>query len=133
MEVQAGAVENSHRNRYEASPYTHSHIAYHFLIGKDGTIKKNRRLSEDTPHTGCGLNEGRCKEGMHDINENSIAIALAGDFNFEYPTKHQVDSLRYVVTELQKKYGIPNERVIPHKKASATSCPGAHLEEMLWK
>lgn len=92
----------------------------------------NRSDDEPSINTGCGMGEDRCKPGMDRVNEESIAIALAGNFNADQPTDRQLSILKARVTQLQKKYGIPKENVISHQEASATACPGKHLIDLLW-
>lgn len=132
MAQQLTSVEGVHERRGYPESRKGTFIAYHYFIGCDGTEMHNRSDSEPSINTGCGMNESRCKPGMDSINERSVAIALAGNFNQEKPTKKQVDILRARVTQLQKKYGITNDHVIPHQEASATACPGANIIKMLW-
>ncbi len=91
-----------------------SHIAYHFLIGKDGTVKQNRPLIARTGHT-----------RNQEVNLASIAIVLAGDFDKEDPTPAQLSALREKVAELDSIYRF--EQIIPHREASSTACPGERL------
>lgn len=95
-----------------------SYIVYHILIGKDGTVLYNRGLNERTGHTS---NEW--------INERSIAIVLAGNFNEEEPTRQQLSSLKREIQRLNYIYQF--EYIIPHREASATACPGKHLTHWL--
>lgn len=116
-EVQRAIVERSHARRYPESKL-HSHIAYHFLIGRDGTIVKNRKLTERSGHT-----------RNQDINLDSIAVVLAGNFEIEEPSRAQLASLRRTVRELRLAY--PDIEIIGHRDASPTSCPGRNLEKLL--
>ena len=134
MPAQLQAVNNSHRAKWgNVSPYTGYYVEYHYFIGSDGTIVQTRDDSERTGHTRCDDEGDHCKNGLIDINNDSLGIVLAGNFNVEYPSDAQMKSLKQVVTILQNKYGISKNHVIPHHEASATACPGSHLIEMLWK
>lgn len=95
-----------------------SHIAYHFLIGKDGTVKQNRSLSERTGHT-----------RNQPINLESIAIVLAGNFDIEEPNRGQLIAIRSLVKRLDSIYHF--EKIIGHRDASPTACPGKHLDQAL--
>ena len=125
-------IDGAHERRGYPESQEGTFIAYHYFIGCDGTEKHNRSDLEPSINTGCGMGEGRCKPGKEAINEHSIAIALAGDFNTEEPTKKQIEVLKARVTQLQEKYGIPKDHVIPHQEASATACPGKNLINILW-
>lgn len=133
MPRQIASVEGVHQRRGYPESAEGTFIAYHYFIGCDGTEMHNRSDDEPSINTGCGMGEERCKPGMEEVNENAIAIALAGNFNTDEPSERQMEVLRVRVTQLQKKYGIPNERVIPHQEASATACPGKKLIERLWQ
>jgi 3D (Asp-Asp-Asp) domain-containing protein len=111
-------VERNHAARgYDESAYG-SHIAYHFLIGKDGTVKQNRALSERSMHTRNSV-----------INLESIAIVMAGNFEDEEPTDAEMKALKSLVKRLDSIYHF--EEIIGHKGASPTACPGKHLLEVL--
>jgi len=62
-------------------------IGYHYLIEKNGIVKRGRWAK---------------KEGTHTIGQNtsSIGICLAGNFNEELPTKEQEQSLKGLLIEL---------------------------------
>lgn len=111
---QLAAVESNHESRgYDASVYG-SHVAYHFFIGTDGTIVQNRALSERTYHT-----------RNTEVNDRSIAIVLAGDFNASHPSPAQLESVRNLVERLDAIYSF--HEIIGHREASPTGCPGKYL------
>lgn len=132
MPEQLAAVENSHRARgYAESPYTHEHVAYHFFIGTDGTVRQLRGIDERSSHTACDVEyPDKCK-AMAAVNQHSVAIVLAGDFNLDDPGAAQMAALKTLVTQLQRRYGIPSGNVIPHREASSTACPGQRLVDIL--
>jgi len=89
----------------------YSSVAYNYLISADGSIYQGR---------------GLFTRGVHDGNRRygSIGIALIGSFNLEDPTQAQLDSLVWLVGDLQDRFtGI--EDIVPHHG----SCPGAWFVE----
>lgn len=130
---QVAIVEGTHKRRgYLQSPTTGQFIAYQWFVGCDATVRNTRPDNEPSTHTGCGLGETRCKKGMSEINEHSIAVVIAGALDKELPSRAQMKNLKSVVEQLQKKYNIPNDHVIPHRVASGTLCPGTRLFHLLW-
>src|SRR5262249_41022577 len=117
---QADLVDKSHAARGYPQSFigSGSHIAYHFIVGKDGTIKQNRSLSERTGHT-----------RSQRIHLRSIAIGVAGDFTKEQPTPQQLQALRNLIRQLGSVFLF--QRIMPHREASPTACPGVKLEEAL--
>jgi 3D (Asp-Asp-Asp) domain-containing protein len=120
QEEQAGILDQSHSSKGYNLGFYGSHAAYHFLIGKDGTVKQNRSLDERTGHTRSQL-----------INLSSIAVALAGDFNRENPTEAQLIALRGLVARLDGIYHF--DAIVGHRNVSPTACPGNNLYNLLMK
>jgi len=85
-------------------------IGYHYLIEKNGIVKRGRWAK---------------KEGTHTIGQNtsSIGICLAGNFNEELPTKEQEQSLKGLLIELNL-YNIK-----PHRAFTQTDCFGIKLSD----
>ena len=95
------------------------YIGYHWIIFSDGSLKRYRNDDEVGAH---------CKEG--EINFKSIGICLEGNFDYELPTDAQKQALLKLITEIQTKYRIPNEKVVPHRKyATYKSCWGKMLPD----
>ena len=69
--------------------------------------------------------------GAHTAGQNytSIGIGLAGNFNYELPTKEREEALAILLKDLMKKYQVPLGRVWPHRRFAATSCFGALLKD----
>ncbi len=67
--------------------------------------------------------------GVHTRGKNniSIGIALTGNFQIINPSLEQILSLRKLILFLRGKYDIPLERVILHRQAGATVCPGKNF------
>ena len=88
-------------------------IAYHFLVGKSGTIYEGRALNVRGTHV----------EGF---NTGSVGICLLGDFRYEQPTQAQLDAalqlVRWLAAELQLTHLAGHSDFNPD-----TTCPGAHV------
>lgn len=89
-------------------------IAYHYLIEKNGTIKRGRWHEKEGTHT---FNEltGNSQ------NRSSIAICVAGNFDIDLPTKEQEQSLKGLLIQLNY------SEIKPHRAFDNTSCYGAKL------
>lgn len=132
---QLQSVNDSHKRKgYPLSKYGYN-IAYHHFIGSDGTTVRTRSHDDISVHTKCGYGHGndKCKNGYKDINDNSIAVVLAGDFeHIDHLKGKQLAALRATVTALQKRYNIPRQNVLTHKHVSPTVCAGKNLIKDLW-
>jgi len=93
-------------------------VAYHYLIGADGTIYEGRVLGARGAHTG-----GR--------NTGSIGVSLFGNFEDLTPTVAQLDSLWRLAGALTFDFWL--ERLGGHRdyQPGATVCPGANLWPLL--
>jgi hypothetical protein len=113
----AAAFERTHRTRLGG-------LAYHFVIGNgsgaaDGVVETGYRWRDQIagPHT-----------KNQDINLESIAICLVGDFEKEAPTKKQMVALLQLLEQLCRDAGIPADRIRSHREVDAeTLCPGRGL------
>lgn len=77
-------------------------IGYQWFIEKSGQKKQGRKEGETGAHT-------------IGHNDDSIGICLAGNFDLELPTENQIKSLISLVKEKMTQYGIPIEKVVPHR------------------
>ena len=98
-------------------------IGYHFYITQSGTLKAGRALDKMGAHVK-GYNKdniGICLEGG--INETGKAVD-----NF---SEIQMAQLRYLLTELQGKYGILDKNVKGHRDWPnvAKDCPCFDINE----
>lgn len=87
-------------------------ISYNFLIGGDGRIYTGR---------GWGVqNEGR---------NDSVDVALIGDFNVEVPTNDMVVLVRRLENKGPREGGLnyANYRAVNHNQTEPTDSPGVHL------
>lgn len=96
------------------------HVAYHYLILADGTVKPGR--------------PERC-QGAHAKGYNSyLGIAVVGDFSSTdnpdgskgppVPTDTQMKALTQLCRELMEKYHMPLQRIMRHNDVARTRCPG---------
>ena len=96
------------------------HIAYHYLILTDGTIKSGR--------------PERC-QGAHAKGYNSyLGISVVGDFSGSngpgganggrVPSERQLSSLIQLCRRLRTRYNIPLQHIVRHSDISSTDCPG---------
>lgn len=124
--TEAGSIESidaDHRTRKDASGHPWRGIGYHFVVGNghgmnDGQVKPTFRWAEQS--TGAHAGEAR-------YNEEGIGICLIGNFQAEPPTERQMESLSQLVSELQGRWQISDERVVTHGQIKATACPGKQL------
>ena len=86
-----------------------SGIGYHFVIRYNGDIEIGRQIDEMGAHA------------KH-RNDDSIGIAIVGDFSKNDPTDEQYDSLKKLVNELKTEYKI--SLVEPHHRM----CPGHRFD-----
>ncbi len=97
-------------------------IAYHFFIEADGKVKRGRNESTAGTHT----------KANH-MNERSIGVCLAGNFNTEDPNPSQLQSLDQILRSLLIRYKLQPDDILAHREVSgaATECPGDSLNVWL--
>jgi hypothetical protein len=104
-------------------------VGYDFVIGNgsdsaDGQVEVTFRWRKQIPGAHCGGTANNW------ANKDGIGICLVGNFNNTAPSSRQVQSLVKLIRFLQKRYGIPNNRIYGHKTtpgAHVTDCPGRNL------
>lgn len=85
-------------------------IGYHYLIDKEGTIYEGRAGGNGIvgAHTYCA-------------NTGTLGIALLGNFAREHPTEAQLQSLRWLLSDVSEEYGInPRGRTLFHGRIVPT-------------
>lgn len=102
-------------------------LGYHFVIdnGTSGTRNGQIETSHRWNHQ---MDGAHCNAG--DMNKIGIGICLVGNFNDEQVSASQMESLVFLVRKLQKKYHIPNSRVLRHRDVpgkKGTECPGTQF------
>ncbi|MCM8787629.1 MAG: N-acetylmuramoyl-L-alanine amidase [Candidatus Omnitrophica bacterium] len=107
-------------------------IGYHFVID-NGSKGKQDGLIEVSPRWVKQKIGSHCKAS--NMNEKAIGICLVGNFNKEYVSKKQLDSLIYLVNLLRKYYHIPIYRILGHGqvKGARTDCPGKNFPWLKFK
>jgi N-acetyl-anhydromuramyl-L-alanine amidase AmpD len=98
-------------------------LAYHFVIDngtsgrRDGQVEKGMRWKKQ-------LHGGHVRQNW--LNDCGIGICLVGNFNKQYVTKAQFDSLVKLVDKLRKTYHIPLKNIRGHRdfNGERTVCPG---------
>ena len=96
------------------------HVAYHYLVMSNGTVKAGR--------------PERC-EGAHATGYNSyLGISVVGDFSSEdnpsgdkgpiRPSARQMASLARLCRRLRRRYEISLRRIVRHSDVANTQCPG---------
>jgi hypothetical protein len=96
-------------------------IAYHYVIGLDGTIYEGREIHVRGAH-------------VQGYNTGSLGIVLIGNFNEGEPSAAQVESLSGLVDYLRYTYGIrylAGHKDYPEQSPDGTLCPGEHLYALL--
>ena len=87
-------------------------IGYHFYIRSDGTIYRGR------PEKAIGAHAKK-------NNNDSIGIALEGNFEKTSPTEAQMESLVKLSVDMIIKYNL--SEVVGHRDVYDTLCPGTNL------
>jgi hypothetical protein len=92
-------------------------LAYHFVIGVDGTVYEGRdpRFRGDTATS-------------YDTTGH-FHVMLEGNFDVEQPTQAQIDSLTAMLAWAAERYGVSPSTIAGHGDHAATACPGHHLED----
>lgn len=93
-------------------------VGYAFVIGNgtdtgDGEIEVTFRWREQR--------DGVHAKGWDDV---SIGICLVGNYEETPPTPAQREALVRLLRHLRRRFSIPAERVVAHKKLNPTACPG---------
>jgi N-acetylmuramoyl-L-alanine amidase/S-layer homology domain len=94
-------------------------IAYHLIIGIDGTVYEGR----DPAYRG--------DTGTSYDTTGHFLVVVEGNFDVDYPTAAQIDSLVAVLAGAAQKYGVSPSTISGHRDHAATSCPGTHLYTLI--
>lgn len=102
-------------------------LGYHFVIGNgsetpDGFVEVGSRWKKQK-------HGAHCKTVDNHYNDYGIGICLVGNFESQYPSPAQLQSLRRLVVYLANKYNIPADRVLGHREVEGTNtrCPGRNM------
>lgn len=110
-------------DRYHREVHHWKELGYDFVIGNghgaaDGLVEVGPRWTKQ---------ETGAHAGVLEYNEYGIGICLVGDFQTGRPTQAQLRSLAKLNAFLMRAYRIPASRVIGHRDAKKTNCPGKNL------
>jgi N-acetyl-anhydromuramyl-L-alanine amidase AmpD len=94
-------------------------IAYHLLIGIDGTVYEGR----DAAYRG--------DTGTTYDTTGHFLVVVEGNFEVERPTAAQMASLEAVLAWAAENYGVSPSTIAGHGDYAATSCPGMNLESKI--
>jgi len=94
-------------------------IAYHLLIGIDGTVYQGR----DPAYEG--------DTGTTYDTTGHFLVVVEGNFDHEEPTRAQVESLVSVLAAASEEYEVSPSTISGHRDHAATTCPGTHLHAMI--
>ncbi|MGH8913876.1 MAG: peptidoglycan recognition protein family protein, partial [Acidimicrobiia bacterium] len=94
-------------------------IAYHLLIGIDGTVYEGR----DPAYRG--------DTGTTYDTTGHFLVVVEGNFEVEKPTAAQLESLEAVLAWAAEHYGVAPSTISGHGDHAATACPGRDLEDRI--
>lgn len=104
-------------------------IGYHLLIGPEGAIWPGRPLEWTGAHALVEKPEMLKLLGSSDyLNKFSVGVCAIGDYDSEQPSVPLIGSLKEVLFQLARRFGIPLERLFFHRQVSATACPGRNFD-----
>lgn len=107
------------KHKQPVSTGYYKHIAYHYVVGGDGTLAQTRDENIEGYHA-----------SNYHVNTHSIGICLLGNFDQEKPSDEQIITLKRLIVELSDRYQI-NE-VSGHRAYAKKSCPGKNFtDEMI--
>ena len=84
----------------------------HYCVVEDGTVYQIVDRHRVAFHAGCSMWNGK-----EEVDEFSVGIECVGYHDKAMPKK-QLDAIRTLVEELQKIYGIPDDRVVTHSQVA---------------
>ncbi len=120
----ASIIDRIHRNR------GFDGLGYDFIINNgngnpDGLVEVGYRWKQ--PLTGAHCHSRTRNDNYW--NKHSIGIALIGNFEENYPTDRQYESLAELITFLASRYSISDRNILGHKQVpgASTKCPGKNF------
>jgi len=97
-------------------------VGYHYVIEKDGKLRQGRLDTEQGSH--CNQQENGIS-----MNFQSLGIAIAGNFDFSFPTQAQEATLKKLLQEKLKQYNLSPSKILPHRHWASKTCYGRKLSE----
>ena len=105
------------------NPYRYDYPEYDYGVESDGTIRTGRPLNIQGSHC-IATKPPYSQRGDQWWNQNSIGIAVAGDFTKFPMSAAQFNGLVSLVKHLMAQYGLTLDNVYPHCQVANTACPG---------
>jgi len=104
-------------------------VGYNFVIDNETSGKHDGQI-EVTPRWLKQLDGAHTKAS--NMNAKAIGIVLVGNFDNEFVSKKQINSLVFLVNKLRRYYKIPLKNILRHQdvRSASTRCPGVHFP---WK
>jgi hypothetical protein len=97
---------------------------YHFVVG-NGTESMDGQI-EVGPRWPKQKHGAHTRSSDNRFNEHGIGVVMVGNFDMSRPSQRQLDSTAKLVAYLMKTYNVPASRVLGHRNAAATDCPGKY-------
>lgn len=123
LSEQFDAVNEGHRKRWNGK--TKSSLGfyggYHYLIERNGAVQQFREEKEVGAHNNVKM-----------MNYRAIGVCFAGNMSRQNLTDAQVKVGVELISDIQKRYNIPDENIRPHRFYKATQCPGTKLADPVW-
>lgn len=114
-EKQFETVNIAHKNRWGGK--TKSSLGYyggyHYLVERDGEVKKFREESEIGAHND--------KQGM---NLKAIGICFAGNFSIQDMPAEQAKAGLELIKDIMRRNGVTDENIKAHRAYKSTQCWG---------
>lgn len=95
-------------------------VGYHVFIERDGKYTLTRKYYEEGAHA-------------KGFNKEYIGIGLAGHFDYEAPTKAQLDTIELVRRDFALYTQQADVPIKYHFEVGDTHCPGAYFMSNDWK
>jgi len=111
------AVNNYHKEKWNFKSSLGYYIGYHYFINAAGKVYQGR--ADDEPGAHCY---------QENKNYDSIGVCMAGEFDKEYPSQAQLDSLKKLLKDLMAKHNIPFENLKFHRDYAPKTCPGTNIK-----
>jgi len=129
---QFDTVNESHRKRWNGGTKSAMGLygGYHYIVERNGAVQQFRNDWETGAHNNKGIK--RIGAWLYSANSYALGITFAGNMSRQNLTDHQIKSAVELVKELQRKHGIPDENITPHRADKATQCPGNNLPDPVW-
>ncbi len=92
-------------------------IGYHLVIDRSGVLWQGRSIRWQGAH-------------VKNHNEGNIGVLVMGNFEEQKPTAAQIQTLRRVIVDLRRVYGVREGQLYTHREwpNADTLCPGRNLQ-----